>query len=76
MQVELNYSELTILFSSVKKKREELNSKTYANDALMKTTEDKEKREHLLDLQDQYYTAKGKVDNLYYKLEETINSVR
>jgi hypothetical protein len=75
MQLDITYTELTILFTSVKLRREELNSKTYANDRLIKTVTDESKKAHLLDLQEKYYNSKEKIDNLYFKLQEQIDQV-
>ena len=75
MQLDITYTELTILFTSVKLRREELNSKTYANDRLIKIVTDESKKAHLLDLQEKYYNSKGKIDNLYFKLQEQIDQV-
>jgi len=75
MQLDITYTELTILFTSVKLRREELNSKTYANDRLIKTVTDESKKAHLLELQEKYYTSKEKIDNLYFKLQDQIDQI-
>jgi hypothetical protein len=75
MQIEISYNELTILFESVKTMRQELNSKTYSNDSLMKIVKDESKKAHLLELQDQYYTEKEKYDNLYFKLQDQLDQI-
>jgi uncharacterized protein (DUF342 family) len=75
MQIDITYTELTILFTSVKLRREELNSKTYANDRIIKVCQDDSKKAHLLALQEKYYTSKEKLDNLYFKLQEQIDQV-
>jgi hypothetical protein len=75
MQIEISYNELTILFESVKTMRQELNSKTYSNDSLMKIVKDESKKAHLLELQDQYYTKKEKYDNLYFKLQDQLDQI-
>jgi uncharacterized protein (DUF342 family) len=66
---------MTILFTSVKLRREELNSKTYANDRLVKIVTDESKREHLLMLQEKYYNDKEKIDNLYFKIQESLDQI-
>jgi len=71
----LSYTEMTILFTSVKLRREELNSKTYANDRLVKIVTDESKREHLLMLQEKYYNDKEKIDNLYFKIQESLDQI-
>jgi len=73
--VELTYSELTIAFTSVKLRREELNSKTYANDRLIRVCQDESKKQHLLLLQDKYYMDKERVDGLYFKLQEVMDQI-
>jgi hypothetical protein len=75
MQIDITYTELTILFTSIKLRREELNSKTYANDRLIKVCQDDSKKAHLLNLQEKYYASKEKIDNLYFKLQEQIDQV-
>lgn len=74
-KVELTYSELTIAFTSVKLRRQELNTKTYDNDRLIKVCQDESKKQHLLLLQDKYYTDKERVDSLYFKLQEVIDQI-
>lgn len=73
--IELSYSELTIAFTSVKLRREELNKKTYENDRLMKLVQDESKKAHMMFLQEKFYNDKEKLDNLYFKLQETIDQI-
>ena len=75
MQIEITYTELTILFDSVKTVRQELNSKVYENNSILKNVTDESKKAHLLELQDQYYTKKEKYDNLYFKLLDQIDQI-
>jgi hypothetical protein len=75
MQIEITYTDLLTLFRGVKQMREEANSKTYANDAMIKTTVNEEKKEHLIKLQEQYYQGKEQIDNVYYKLKDQIDQI-
>jgi hypothetical protein len=75
MQIDITYTELTILFDSVRTVRQELNSKTYENSRLVKVVTDESKKAHLLELQEQYYTKKEKYDNLYFKLQDQLDQI-
>lgn len=44
MQIDITYTDLMTLFRGIKQLREEANSKTYANDAMIKTTINEEKK--------------------------------
>jgi hypothetical protein len=71
----VSYKQLSILFNSVKLRREDLRSKTYANDSLVKLCKDESKRQHLIDLQDKYYGDKEHLDNLYFLLQEALDQI-
>jgi hypothetical protein len=75
MQIDITYTDLLTMFRGVKQMREEANSKTYANDAMIKTTINQEKKEHLLKLQESYYQGKEQIDNVYYKLKDQIDQI-
>ena len=75
MQIEITYTDLMTLFRGIKQLREEANSKTYANDAMIKTTINEEKKEHLLRLQENYYQGKEQIDNIYYKLQDQLDQI-
>jgi hypothetical protein len=63
------------MFRGIKQLREEANRKTYDNDAMIKTTVNEEKKEHLIKLQEQYYQGKEQIDNVYYKLKDQIDQI-
>ena len=71
----LSYKQLSILFESVKEKRQDLISKTYANDSRVKNSKDESKRQHLMDLQDSYYAEKEHLDNLYFMIQESLDQI-
>lgn len=75
MQIDITYTELMTMFRGVKQLREEANKKTYANNESIKTAINEEKKAHLLMLQDQYYSAKEQIDNIYYKLQDQIDQI-
>lgn len=75
MQLDITYTELTILFDSVKTVRQELNSKTYENNSILKKVTDESKKAHLLELQEQYYSKKEKYDNLYFKMQDQLDQI-
>jgi hypothetical protein len=75
MQLDITYTDLLTMFRGVKQLREEANRKTYENDSNIRNAVNEEKKAHLLMLQDQYYTAKGQIDNIYYKLKEQIDLI-
>jgi hypothetical protein len=75
MQIEITYTDLLTMFRGIKQLREEANRKTYDNDAMIKTTVNEEKKEHLIKLQEQYYQGKEQIDNVYYKLKDQIDQI-
>jgi hypothetical protein len=75
MQIEITYTDLMTMFRGIKQLREEVNSKTYANDAMIKTTINEEKKQHLIKLQESYYQGKEQIDNVYYKLKDQIDQI-
>jgi hypothetical protein len=71
----LSYKQLSILFNSIKAQRQDLISKTYSNDSLLKHCKDESKRQHLMDLQDSYYAEKEQFDNLYFMIQESLDQI-